>query len=422
MKREIHFLWLLIVVFCSCKSARINRQITKNLNTSFYSDQFTGVMVYDPQTHDTVIKYNANKYFIPASNTKIITLYTALQILPEQIPAFKYSIEKDSITILGTGNPIFLHSFFNDSTALKIAEDYKKVNVVINNLADEKLGPGWAWEDYDTYFSPERNSFPMYGNVLTITNNDSLQCAPKILKNKIQYLKTNHARSLNENKFFYVLKQKDTLKIPMVMDSLLIKKLWDALLPNKVSVSIFSGKKMDHIAYSSIRSDSLYKRMMLESDNFLAEQILILASSTLSDTLSSGKIREIMLNSQLKDLKQKPKWVDGSGLSRYNLFTPTSFVQVLTKLYNEIPRKRLFNLFPVGGKSGTLKKYYAGITKPYIYAKSGTVENNYSLSGYLVTNSGKTLIFSFMNNHYKKSTLEIKKRMESVFEYLRDNY
>jgi D-alanyl-D-alanine carboxypeptidase/D-alanyl-D-alanine-endopeptidase (penicillin-binding protein 4) len=162
--------------------------------------------------------------------------------------------------------------------------------------------------------------------------------------------------------------------------------------------------------------------MMLVSDNFLAEQILIMASFTISDTLSSERMREYILGNQLKDLKQKPRWVDGSGLSRYNLFTPTSLVQVLTKLFNEIPRERLFNLFPVGGESGTLKKYYSGTVKPYIYAKSGTVGNNYSLSGYLITNSGKTLIFSFMNNHYKKPIVEVKKRMQFVFEWLRDNY
>jgi D-alanyl-D-alanine carboxypeptidase/D-alanyl-D-alanine-endopeptidase (penicillin-binding protein 4) len=104
------------------------------------------------------------------------------------------------------------------------------------------------------------------------------------------------------------------------------------------------------------------------------------------------------------------------------LFTPVSFVKILTKLYADIPRDRLFNLFPVGGKSDTLKNWYAGNPRPYIYAKSGSLGNNYSLSGYLITDSGETLIFSFMNNHYTKPTTEVKKRMQSVFEWLRDNY
>tara|TARA_R110001583_G_scaffold70034_3_gene198544 strand:- start:6069 stop:7340 length:1272 start_codon:yes stop_codon:yes gene_type:complete len=419
--RKILFLSLSIILLFGCKAAYISKNLTKNFKNSFYENQFTGFFVYNPNTNDTVFSYNADKYFTPASNTKIFTLYTALQILPEKIPSFKYTIEADTITILGTGDPTFLHSFFNDSTVLKMARNFKKVNLVVNNLLDDKFGPGWAWEDYDTYFSPERSSFPMYGNVLTAFHQDSLQSIPKVLKENIQYTETAKNRSYNNNTFFYDPKGKDTIETPMVMDTMLLSKLWNAVLPGKISLSNYSGKNMDHIAYS-MPSDTLYKRMMLVSDNFLAEQILILASSTMSDTLSSNKVREYILENQLKGLKQKPRWVDGSGLSRYNLFTPMSFVQVLTKLYTEIPHERLFNLFPIGGVSGTLKKQYSGITKPYIYAKSGTVENNYSLSGYLITNSGKTLIFSFMNNHYRKPTDEVKSHMQTAFEWLRDNY
>jgi len=405
----------------SCKSAYISKNINKSLNENFYNNQFTGLLIYNPKTHDTVFKYNADKYFTPASNTKIFTLFTALQFLPDQIPAFKFTAQNDTITILGTGNPAFLHTFFNDSTALKMAKNYKKVNLVMNNLLDDKFGPGWAWEDYDTYFSPERTSFPIYGNVLTISDTDSLQTLPSVLKKSVSFSENEKRRNYNENIFYYNLKKKDTIEVPMVIDSLLISELWNDILPNKVVLTNYSGEKMEHIAYS-IPSDTLYKRMMLVSDNFLAEQILLMASSTMSDTLSSAKMRDYVLNNQLKDLKQKPRWVDGSGLSRYNLFTPTSFVQVLSKLYEEIPRERLFNLFPAGGESGTLKKYYSGVSKPYIHAKSGTVGNNYSLSGYLITNSGETLIFSFMNNHYKTPTDEVKKRMQHVFELLRDNY
>ncbi|WP_034042516.1 D-alanyl-D-alanine carboxypeptidase/D-alanyl-D-alanine-endopeptidase [Wocania ichthyoenteri] len=417
LKSKLIYLYLLALLLSSCKS----NYIAKNLDNKFYSNQFTGLLVYNPKTKDTVFNYNADKYFTPASNTKIFTLYTALQVLPVQIPAFKYIVENDTITIQGTGNPTFLHPFFNDSTALKMAKNYKKVNLILDNLSDDKFGPGWAWEDYDTYFSPEKSSFPMYGNVVAISNQDSLQSIPEVLKNHIHLSESNKRRNFNDNTFYYNQKRKDTIEVPMVIDAALIKNLWDDILPNKVSISKYTGKELTHTAYS-IPSDSLYKRMMLVSDNFLAEQMLILASSTLSDTLSSKRIRDTILNNQLKDLKQKPRWVDGSGLSRYNLFTPTSFVQVLTKLYNQMPQQRLYNLFPVGGESGTLKNYYSGKTKPYIYAKSGTLGNNYSLSGYLITNSGETLIFSFMNNHYRKSTTDIKKRMQLIFEWLRDNY
>ena len=410
-----------ILLFFGCKSAQVSKKITKHLDADFYDSQFTGLLVYDPTSNDTIFKYNADKYFTPASNTKIFTLYTALQLLPEKIPAFKYRIDKDTITFQGTGDPSFLHPFFQDSTALKMAQNFKKVNLILDNLSDEKYAPGWAWEDYDTYFSPERSSFPLYGNVVTINNKVTLQSIPKVLEKQIQYSETRHNRNFNTNHFYYNPKNDKAVEIPMVIDSLLIAELWNALLPGKVFIVDHASKKLNQIAFG-VEADSLYKRMMHESDNFLAEQILILSSSTLSDTLSSDKIRNLILENQLKDLKQKPRWVDGSGLSRYNLFTPTSFVQVLTKLYTNIPRARLFNLFPAGGEFGTLKKWYAGNPKPYIYAKSGTLGNNYSLSGYLITNSGKTLIFSFMNNHFTNPTVEVKSNMQSILELLRDNY
>ena len=421
MSSRIYLILGLAFFLFSCKSAQITKKISKTFDSSFYDNQFTGLLIYNPETKDTIINYNANKYFIPASNTKIITLYTALQVLPEKIPAFKYAIDQDTITIQGTGDPSFLQSYFQDSTALNTVKNFEKVHLILNNLSDDKFGPGWAWEDYDTYFSPERSSFPMYGNVITINNKDSLQSIPAVLKKNVDYATAKRSRYYNKNRFYYNPKEIKTVEIPLVIDSLLMGELWNAILPNKVTLITHSQKKMEHTAYS-IPSDSLYQRMMYVSDNFLAEQMLILASSTLSDTLSSSKIRKFILENQLKDLKQTPRWVDGSGLSRYNLFTPVSFVQILTRLYTDIPRDRLFHLFPAGGKSGTLKNWYAGNPRPYMYAKSGTLGNNYSLSGYLITDSGKTLIFSFMNNHFTKPTTEVKKRMQAVFEWLRDNY
>lgn len=91
-------------------------------------------------------------------------------------------------------------------------------------------------------------------------------------------------------------------------------------------------------------------------------------------------------------------------------------------MHQNIPQERLFQFFPVGGKSGTLKSWFSGNPTPYIFAKSGTLGNNYNLSGYLVTNSGKILIFSYMNNHYMHSNNNIKEKMQTTFEFLRDNY
>lgn len=412
---------LLSLVLVNCKSSKISSHLNKTLDSSFYENQFTGLMVYNPRTKDTVYNYNANRYFTPASNTKIFTLYTALQFLPAEIPAFKYVIHQDTLIVEGTGDPSFLHPYFKDSTALNFLKSFKVVKLITDNYSNEKFGPGWAWEDYDMYYSPERSAFPMYGNVATISNTGKLTTYPEFLKGKTSYSDLNNRRDFNTNTFFYKVTRQDTIEVPFVVDSTMVKQLWDDLLPGKVKIIPNTTTKTDQTLYS-VASDSMYKRMMQVSDNFIAEQLLILASSTVSDTLDADRVRKSILDNQLNDLKQKPYWVDGSGLSRYNLFTPLSFVQVLEKLYTDIPRERLFNFFPVGGKSGTIKEWYAGEKTPYVYAKTGTVGNVHCLSGYLLTNSGEVLIFSFMNNNYKTSTSKIKEQMQKVLEYLRDTY
>ncbi len=166
----------------------------------------------------------------------------------------------------------------------------------------------------------------------------------------------------------------------------------------------------------SIKSDSLYKRMLHVSDNMIAEQIMLLVSK--ADTLNTSKSIDYIAKTYLTDLPDKPRWVDGSGLSRYNLITPRSLVKVLEKLYKEVPTQRLFTLLSTGGLTGNLKNSFQADI-PFIFAKSGSYSNNYNLSGYLVGQSGKTYAFSFMNNNFLKPMVQIRKEVERILTDLR---
>ena len=419
--KRVIFSLIIVLLLANCKTAKLNRTINKRVSSEFFDNQFTGIYIYDLKADKVVYNYNGEKYFTPASNTKIFTLFTGLTMLSDSIPAFKYAVNKDTITIQGTGDPSFLHNYFKDSTALKMVQKYAKVNLIIDNISDKRFGPGWSWGDFEYYYSAERSSFPMYGNVVTVKNEDSIVVEPAYYQQKIQITDNFYGRDEFKNNFYFDKGRKSETEIPMMIDATLISNLWNTILPNKVSIVKSNEIKPSTIAYS-IPSDSVYRRMMEVSDNFLAEQILVMASSTLSDTLSSSNVRKYMLENELKTLKQQPRWVDGSGLSRYNLFTPASFVDVLTRMYKRIPEDRLFNMMSVGGKFGTIKSWYAGKDKPYVFAKTGTLGNNHNLSGYLLTNSGKILVFSYMNNHYKKSNNDIKMQMQQTFEWLRDHY
>lgn len=422
MKKFVVLL-LLTILFTGCSSTKrqLTRTIDPHLKTAFYRDQFTGFLLINAATRDTLYQHNSTKYFTPASNTKIFTLFASLKLLPERIPSLKYSYVKDTLYIEGTGDPSALHPYLKDSTAIHFLKSHENIALYLNNFRDEKFGPGWSWDDYQYYYSPERSGFPLYGNVLTIENGDSLRISPDYFKDSIFPYVHAVQRDPVKNLFYFDPSQKDTLEIPYIVDGSLTKNLLEKVLGKKIRISP-NMPLAEHKVLYGIAADSIYSRMMEVSDNFLAEQLLFLASSTLSDTLSSAKARKFILENHLSDLKQAPRWVDGSGLSRYNLFTPESMVHVLYKLYTEIPRERLFRYFPVGGVAGTLEDWYPGDPKPYIYAKTGSLSNNHCLSGYLLTNSGKTLIFSFMNNHFMANSSEIKKQMQTIFEEIRDTY
>ncbi len=164
-------------------------------------------------------------------------------------------------------------------------------------------------------------------------------------------------------------------------------------------------------------ADSVYIPMMYRSDNFFAEQILLMVSKKKLDEWNDEAIIDTLLNNPLAGLPQKPSWVDGSGLSRFNLFTPRDFVYLLIKFKNEFGMDRMKRILPTGGK-GTLKNYYR-TDSGYVYAKTGSLNGVLCLSGYLYTTKNRLLEFSILVNNHNGSGSAIRREIEGYVEYLR---
>jgi D-alanyl-D-alanine carboxypeptidase/D-alanyl-D-alanine-endopeptidase (penicillin-binding protein 4) len=93
--------------------------------------------------------------------------------------------------------------------------------------------------------------------------------------------------------------------------------------------------------------------------------------------------------------------MDGSGLSRTNLITAETTLQLLTYM----SRHRYANVFrdalPIAGVDGTLKNRMKGtVAAGNVRAKTGTLNNVASLSGYVTSAAGERLVFSLMVNHH----------------------
>jgi len=418
MRNLIYFLLLFLGSFSFGQT-----ELLKNhLDGDFYQNQMTGFYLYDPSSKSELFNYNGQKYFTPASNTKIFTLYAAMKTLQDSIPAFKYALRGNELHIEGTGDPTFMHPKFKNQKIIDFLKNNgSKVVLHWNNFDEESFLPGWSWDDFRKNYSPERSQFPINENLVSISKSGaSIKTFPSIFKNSTFIKEAAEGRDFYDNRF-YIGQRSNALKVPFIVKEDVIQKTLEEILGKEIELSNAPLPTPALIKYSNV-SDRIYKEMMEESDNFLAEQLILLASSTMPGKLNSGQVIKTITSKYLSDLKQKPEWIDGSGLSRYNMFTPQNMVQVLDKLYKESSENRLFNIFPVGGKTGSIKNRYKDFGTPYVFAKTGTLGNVVTLSGYLKTKSGKTLIFSLMNNNVNKNLSWVRNENEKLLHLVRDNF
>lgn len=417
------------LLLSSCSGSRSTfRTVEKQLeNSPVFEKGFSGLMVYDPENRKVLYEYNSGKYFTPASNTKLLTFYTGLKILGDSVPALRYTIKTDSLIFRGTGDPSLLNPHLPESQVISFLKNAEAELFYLPPVVKETFfGPGWAWDDYNDYYSVERSALPAYGNEVTFTPSQLQEkpvAFPSIFKDSITpdgLLQKRIRRDLSKNHFRFPKDFSKEQTVPFkTSEETAVKLLSDSLERPVEMLRPNPALTLKKTIYS-IPSDSLYKRMLQVSDNFIAEQILLLAANEISDSLQTSIAIKYMKEHFLKDLPDELKWVDGSGLSRYNLTTPRNMVRLLEKILDEAPQKRLFQLLPAGGRSGTIEKQFEA-DEPWIFAKTGSLSNNYSLSGYMITKKGKLLIFSFMNSNYVAPSAELKLQMEIILRTIRNN-
>lgn len=444
MKRCYWFKKLLIINYALLITSSAFTQIEKSadylLKNSVISTGHIGISVYDPSTNTYLYNYNATKNFIPSSNVKLFTLYAGMKYLGDSLIGIRYREFKDSIVIYPTADPTFLHPDFLKQAVYNFLSKKDHISFCSQYFTDN-IGLGWAWDDYQEKYMAQRNEFPLYGNLLSIYKlKDTFKVIPKTISIDASSLTMRYYsdtadvslhRMWDTNNFYLGLNSTKPdythiLKAPLVMDfNSVAEFLSDTIkhavnvVGNRIEDNIENNDKKLNVIHSQ-PSDSLFKPMMHNSDNFFAEQTLLMVSNEKLGYMNDEAIIDTLLKTDLKDIPQKPRWVDGCGLSRYNLFTPQSFVYVLNKIKKEFGWERVKKILPTGGQ-GTLKNYYLQ-DSGYIYAKTGSMSNNSSLSGYLITKSGKQLIFSILLNNYQGESSKAKRAIEAFLEDIIKKY
>lgn len=437
---------LLFITIATLLSSKLSGQITQQqievfLNDTAIRSGHVGISIYEPATNKYLYTHNAEKNFLPSSNVKLFSMYAGMKYLGDSLVGAKISERNDTVFFQPTGDPTFLHKDFSYQPFYdKLKNSKGKLGHVLT-FKDRysKYGSGWSWNDYEDDYMAERSRFPIYGNVFTFyKENNVIECIPSIIRppyfadslekyfSNTKYFKISRVQDFNK---FFITSNNEVFKfqqIPFKTHSdiytwgLQIKLITEKL---EISKNIINEYFIDNFKWRKIYSqptDSLLRPMMHNSDNFFAEQTLLMVSNEVLGYMSDEEIIDTLLKTDLKGLPQKPRWVDGSGLSRYNLFSPNDFIFLLQKMQAEFGMQRIKNILPTAGQ-GTLRGYYENATGK-IYAKTGSMSNNVSLSGYITTKKNKALLFSVHINGFSGTGRAGRKAIEKmILEIIENN-
>jgi serine-type D-Ala-D-Ala carboxypeptidase/endopeptidase (penicillin-binding protein 4) len=451
-----YFWWFLPILLGlnSCavfpsKALRNARQIRQEvLESEPFSRAASGFVLIDAETGQKLVGVLENQLFTPASNTKILTLATCLELLGDSLVGLKIARTNDQRWIIrGTGDPTFLHPDYQVwQPAFQWIREQQDP-ILLERQMVPRFGPGWAWDDYLDAYSAERSDFPFYGNVALIqrqgnqwrTLPENLPLLNHTPENEL-YPPTGGIFRLEHLPYFIPGKPDTTYqdgfedRVPFSEMSLeegfLLRYLPDTL-----------GKTFDQVCYRnfpgsceadvagpwyllySVPADTVLRQMMFESDNLLAEQLLLNCSDRVFDQLKSEWVIDTMLKRSFAGLTPKPRWVDGSGLSRYNLISPTALVAVLRFMWMQHPKDQILSYFPSPGASGTLSEWPRGPKgEVYYYGKTGSMSGVMCMSGYVRGKSGRMMIFSFMHNNFIGTNSPLKAEMQRILALIHAKY
>ena len=378
--RKFHRFLLIISCFCALlASCSVNKQIAREakqdiFNNPDFAPAHIGISVYEPATDKYLYNYQGDKFFVPASNTKLFTCYAAMKYLGDSLVGLRY-VDKGNgtIEVEANGDASFLHPDFKNQPVYDFFKRQKYISFLDVGFLTRftPLGNGWAWNDYNDDYAQERSEFPIYGNLVKFSfKNDTISVSPHFFYDR-QYSSIAHVnenrtqnnfliskkfslkRELETNWFYLETAARNfsSIEIPFktinLNDPHLKSPIFIRLLEDTLHTSLGKVITLDEhctIFNNIIHSqptDSLLKITMHRSDNFFAEQTLLMVSNERLGLMSDAKIIDTLLKTDYKAMPQKPKWVDGSGLSRYNLISPQDFVFVLEKMKNEFAVSRV---------------------------------------------------------------------------------
>lgn len=353
--------------------------------------RFAGAYVFDATSRKVLFSSRATTPRILASNTK---LFTSSAILAQLGPlaTFPTEIESDGTTDPATGiftGDVYLRGGGDPTFGTRaFIKKFFGAGASIEDLADELEATGIT--QIDGRIIGDESRFDSLRGIP-----DSRYAFDRDLGAPLSALTFDHGLA---NIRGTAIQSNPPLFAAQQLGSAL--KGRGIRVTHKPTVGVAPGDVKTLASVQSPPLSTIVRLQNKESDNFFAETLLKdLASTNGSQgTTSRGAAAAVRF---ARRLGSRVTMVDGSGLDRRDRAAPKEVVDLLEGMRRRSPDEfnALLNSLPVAGRDGTLvNRMRRGAARGRCHAKTGTLSNVSTLSGYCFARGGDVIEFSLLMN------------------------
>jgi len=437
--------------------------LRRDLDAIFSADAVAhahwGVHVVSLRTGETLYDLNARRYFVPASNQKIVTAAVAAERLGwdyrfttrilATAPIDSSGTLDGDLIVTGNGDPSInprhpqRAAVFDEWAAALAAKGLHRVTGRLvgddRAVARPGWGAGWAWDDLQYGYSAAPTALQFNENQVDVLVGPGMNPgAPGVIAtapsesgvftvNRVVTVDAGAERQLDTSRvpgtpFLHVIGQVPADSPAVALDAAVdsptvfyVRTLDDALRRHGVVVvgdAVEIGQlrgELDRVATTELLVDrspplsELVDVCLKWSRNGYAETMLLALSPPGEPQTATAGLAALAETLRAWGVEDEIATRDGSGLSRYDLVTPHAFTSLLAHIAGD---PRLYETFrstlPEAGVSGSLANRMKGTSAAgRVFAKTGSMTGVRGVSGYLSTTSGEPCVFSILVNNYR---------------------
>ncbi|MEM8612279.1 MAG: D-alanyl-D-alanine carboxypeptidase/D-alanyl-D-alanine-endopeptidase [Cyanobacteria bacterium P01_H01_bin.105] len=408
-----------------------------------------GILI-ETQSGQVIYSRDADHYFVPASNVKLLTTAAALSSLGPNFTVRtsvygQQSNGQTNLQVVGRGDPTFSDVQLNSLATQLKAQDISTVDALLGNdsyFAGPTINPNWEWEDVQAGYGASANSLIINANELGLTLypqavGQPLRVAWDDPELHNQWQIENFSRSVATGQPEYVDIGRDlsqpilqvygqlisgsapetaSVAVPNPADYFInrfrqtLNRQGIAVTQSGLTTTAPPGSEL-----AAVTSPPLAEWLVptnRNSKNIYAEALLkSLGAKSGEDATAAGIVAAEIILQRAGVNPELYKIVDGSGLSRHNLATPEAFVDTLQVMARSPHATTYRNSLAVAGTSGTLRNRLGGIR---FVGKTGAVSHNASLSGYLNPPNYSPLVLSILLNNLDQRGSILRRTIDDI--------